>query len=268
MGELLLCSRMPAALPYFIDSASLHVYSLEELSYYIGTNLYLLEEDFMSEELCAWIERELHARELAARLRKIYRENGTLSEFAGCILEESGYHGRKEAERMIGVLRDMEQKSECECRKLRADRCLENRRYVRAVYEYRRLLDESGDEDAALLGNIWHNLGTACARLFLFEDAAACYTEAYEKNRNPESLRECLLAYCCMRDEVRFGQTADAAGLTAEERRAVRETFDRAGRSEAIAEFEAQADTWTQPGGKSAELLEEWKAAYRKNCRI
>ena len=35
MGELILCSHMLAAVPYYIDEASLNVYSLEELSYYI-----------------------------------------------------------------------------------------------------------------------------------------------------------------------------------------------------------------------------------------
>ncbi len=270
MGELLLCTQMPAAIPYFIDRVSLHVYSLEELSYYIETNLYLLEADFMSEELCTWIERELHLRELAARLREIYRGGGLLSEFAGCILAESGYHGREQAEQMTVILRDMEQKSEYECRKLRADRYLENRRYVHAVYEYRRLLDEGGNEDAALIGNVWHNLGTACALLFLFEEAADCYAKAYERNRNPESLRECLYAYCCMRDEARFRQTAEAAGLGSGEQDAVREAFARAGRTGKPSGLKAE------PAGQMREeqennpvaLLEEWKDRYRKNCRI
>ena len=55
MGELILCSHPIAAMPYYIDNISLNVYSLEELCYYIENHLYLIEADFMSEELCLWI---------------------------------------------------------------------------------------------------------------------------------------------------------------------------------------------------------------------
>lgn len=269
MGELILCTRMPAAVPYYIDSVSLHVYSLEELSYYIEKNLYLLGEDFMSEELCTWIERELHFKELAGQLRERYRGGAALSEFVGCILKASGYHGAEEVGRMLAALRDMEQKSEYECRKLRADRYLENRRYVRAVYEYRKLL-EMEEEDAVLVGNVWHNLGTACASLFLFREASIYFGRAYERNRNPESLRECLCACCILQDEKQFGQTADAANMSEEERKEVKDVLARAGSAEDIAGFEERLDAWVREGrtDEIAGCLEEWKDSYRKNCRI
>ena len=65
MGELILCSHPIAAMPYYIDNISLNVYSLEELCYYIENHLYLIEADFMSEELCLWIGQELDEKDLA-----------------------------------------------------------------------------------------------------------------------------------------------------------------------------------------------------------
>ena len=59
MGELILCNQTLAALPYYFENVSLNVYSLEEICYYLEKNLYLLDSDFMSEELCVWIEKEL-----------------------------------------------------------------------------------------------------------------------------------------------------------------------------------------------------------------
>ena len=35
MGELLLCGRELASVPYYIESISLNVYSLEEICYYL-----------------------------------------------------------------------------------------------------------------------------------------------------------------------------------------------------------------------------------------
>ena len=51
---------------------------------------------------------------------------------------------------------------------------------------YQKLL-ESPEVSGLLEGNIYHNLGTAYARQFLFEEAAKCYEMAYEKNQNPAS---------------------------------------------------------------------------------
>ena len=59
MGELFICNEPIAALPYYIEGISWNVYSLEELCYYLENNTYLLENDFMNEELCTWIGKEL-----------------------------------------------------------------------------------------------------------------------------------------------------------------------------------------------------------------
>ncbi len=48
MGELILCRQSIAANPYFIEDGALNVYSLEELSYYIAHNVYLLNAEFAS----------------------------------------------------------------------------------------------------------------------------------------------------------------------------------------------------------------------------
>ena len=55
MGELFICNEPIAALPYYIEGISWNVYSIEELCYYIEHNTYLLDKDFMTEELCTWI---------------------------------------------------------------------------------------------------------------------------------------------------------------------------------------------------------------------
>ena len=49
MGELLLCHETIAALPYYIEETGINIYSMEELSYYISGNVYLLDHSFMCE---------------------------------------------------------------------------------------------------------------------------------------------------------------------------------------------------------------------------
>ena len=46
MGELLLCSRELASIPYYIDTVSLNVYSLEEICYYLKHNIEVVEPEW------------------------------------------------------------------------------------------------------------------------------------------------------------------------------------------------------------------------------
>lgn len=179
MGELILCSHPIAAMPYYIDNISLNVYSLEELCYYIENHLYLIEADFMSEELCLWIGQELDEKDLAQSLRSVLLGNGSLSDFTELILRSCGYCSEDTIRHIRSVLLDMQNKSVFECSKIRADRYMESEKYVKAIHEYRKLLgmEEECKKNPVLEGNIRHNLGTACAGLFLFDEAAAEFSE-------------------------------------------------------------------------------------------
>ncbi|MDD6058455.1 MAG: tetratricopeptide repeat protein [Clostridiales bacterium] len=207
MGELILCSQALAKLPYELKDTPLHIYSLEELSYYIEKQMYLLDTEFMDWGLCDWIEKELGLIGTAQKLREICKSKGRLSDFVACILEETGYYTKQEQSRIVSTLQEMEQKSKYECRKMKADRYMENHWYVRAVLEYRKLL-QSEEKDAELIGKVWHNLGCAYARLFLFDAAAECFEQAYKRNENPESLWEYLYAYLCGKNEEGFRRAA------------------------------------------------------------
>lgn len=279
MGELILCRQQIAAMPYYIETVSLNVYSLEELSYYVENNLYLIEPDFMEEELCAWVEEELKLKETAEQLREIKDTGGTLSEFVLCLLSASGYLSAGELKNIKQVLQEMENKTDFECGKIRADRYMENRRYISAVYEYRKLLreamgqpEERKTENPVLAGDVWHNLGTAYARLFLFDKAANCYTHAYELNQNPKSLKACLFAYRCMRDERGFKRKAAAGFLSEDEAAEIARQLSEVSRMEEIREFETMLDEEFETEGRYqervTELLAEWKEEYRRNCKI
>lgn len=270
MGELILCNQMLAAFPYYIDNASLGVYSLEELSYYIIHNVYLLEADFMNEELCTWIEREGKLVDTAEQLREILRKGGTLSEFVACILAASGYCNREQIRQITGILAEMENKSEYECGKIRADRYVSNGRYMSAINEYRKLLERKDEKNEILVGNVWHNMGKAYAGLFLFPEAAECLKHAYDLNHNPQSLRECLYVYRCMRDESGFRETASAYGLTEEEISEIGGGLTEISRMEPIRQFEEKIYGLFAAEQKQeiCGIVNQWKDTYRKNCRI
>lgn len=279
MGEILFCNQPIAALPYYIEGISWNVYSLEELCYYIENNTYLLEKDFMTEELCTWIGKEVKNEKLAERLRDILRMDGRLSEFILAILVECGYSRRETIKEVVRLIREMEEKSDFECNKVRADRLMEKEKYLSSIYEYKRLLeaDDADKQPQQLMGNIWHNLGTAYARLFLFQEAIHCYERAYYLNSNEESLKEALMAYRCLKDEDGFCNVAKSNGLSEEEITRIKNELSVASRSDATKKFEDKLEAiaiMKESGQKNeyykaiSNIIFNWKEEYRRICRI
>lgn len=219
MGELLLCNEAIAAMPYYIEGMSINVYSIEELNYYIINNTYLLDDDFMSLELCTWIENHAHLPKLAMHLRTIISTNGRLSAFVTELLEYSGYCTKEELKNTHDALKELEEKSEFECLKIRADRLMEKKKYTVAIFEYKKLLscEDAKHTERILYGNIYHNLATAYVQLFLFDIAADLYLEAFRQNGDRKSLWSCLYAYKLDNNDIGYARIVREYSVTEQE---------------------------------------------------
>ncbi len=279
MGELLLCHETIASLPYYAEGAGVNIYSMEELCYYIAGNTYILDSSFMNEELCTWIEKQMGLYKLAERLRNLIRSQGLFSDFVLAILEQTGYSTMQEMQDVILTLRQMEEKSDFECGKIRADQLMEKKKYLGAIYEYKRLLASSDAEQESnlLVGNIWHNLGTAYARLFLFEESAKCYDRAHFLNQAEESLKACLMSYRCMRDEDAFMKKAVENHLDDMEIQEIKNELSVASRGEHTEAFEEHLEEialqnesgdriWAKE--QLSEIIFKWKEDYRRSSRV
>jgi len=203
VGELLLCNHSIAAMPYYIEAISLNIYSLEELCYVIEHHAFLMEESFFEEELLLWIEREVGASQLAEELRQALQNELGVTKLVECILNETGYLSYAEGLDVISQIRQMQHKSVFERRKMRADRYVENKKYISALLEYRRILlmEEECKQNPVMCGNIWHNQGVVFSRLFLFREAKECFEKAYQYHMNMESVYEAMAACCFVGEE-------------------------------------------------------------------
>ena len=124
MSELLFCHAPIAALPYYIEELGINIYSMEELCYFIAGNVFLLDDSFMNEELCTWIEKQMGAYKLAENLRNVRHAGRRLSVFVDLILEDTCYYSKAEIDNIVSVLEQLEQKTGFECSKMRADQLM------------------------------------------------------------------------------------------------------------------------------------------------
>ncbi len=258
MGELILCDRMLAAMPYFLEEMSIHVYSLEELSYYIEHNTCLLTDSFMNRELTDWIGSELKKEDLAAGLVKICEDGGSLAEFVELLIRQVGYCTQEGCLKIVKNLREIEQRPPYESMKMRADWYVENKRYICGIQEYRKLLQmEEAKQQPVFLGSVWHNMGTSFARLFLFEEALSCYQNAYRCSQDEMAFHACANVQKCM---------GISEKLPEEKQKILKEVSAQEMYRRVDQIFAAEN---IQAAKKAARVvLENWKSDYIKKSRL
>lgn len=259
MGELLLCNEPIAAMPYYIENASLNIYTIEELCYYIKINTYMLDKGFVTEDLCSWLEKQIEMPLLANKLRQIIVNSGPLYELIFEIIKSTGYFTLQEMQSIVLSIKQMEEKSDFECKKLRADKILEDGKFLNSIYEYKRLLESSdaNKESEVLIGNIWHNLGTAYARMFIFLEAAHCFINAYKLNGDIESLKECIMSYICAHEDALVSKTKAENNVTDIEMTEIKNEI-----SNCILEVNEEDFSLDIANDK----ILEWKEEYRKHA--
>ena len=119
MGEFRLCENRRAKNPFFHETMSVHLYTIEELCYYMETNLFLLDESWGGEPLFRWLREELKMEKLAGKLHQTYVKTKDLYACVALIFQESGYYTEKELEKQDGLLDSMRGKTAMERRKMR-----------------------------------------------------------------------------------------------------------------------------------------------------
>ena len=189
MSELWICREQTAKKPFRPELTGVDIRTMEELCFYLYQNAEHLDEDVMNEVLLAWLGRELGLRELASRLGQELRQGRDELWCVWFLLKESGMYADTELTEIRSLCFALENKDEFERGKLKADRLLLNKKYLRSIREYQRLIEMAGNSCRRdLEGDIWHNLGVAHAGLFLFPEAAEYFLKAYKKNLRRESL--------------------------------------------------------------------------------
>ena len=273
MSELLLCRETIAAVPYYIEEAGLNVYSLEELSYYIYDNTYLVSGALMNKGLIRWIREDLKATRLADALDKLLTASCPLHMFVGHILKYNGYLSDAEIKKVTDTISSFENKTDAEYRKMRADRLLMKGRITDAIYLYNSILAPEllVTVNAKLESEVLHNLGTAYSRLFFFREAADCYERAYLGSRDRDCLNQMLYALFCAGDTDTFNEKVKKYQVAEDIAQGIKNTVTSAGRSDRIkernTELKSLKNQFSSTEAYEAELrrrVDELKAEYIK----
>lgn len=200
MGEYYLCQVKRAKNPYYIESISANIYTIEELCYYLKENIYLIDQTIINEKLCDWIRDELGLKKLYKRLYEQLDREESIGNFILPIFKEIGYLSHQEFKGLQEKIVQIEIQPDDIRKKLKADYLLEYKMYINAISEYSQILQERnpGNMGIQFYASVLNNMASAYAQLFLFEEAADCLWQSYGIVKSREIYRRYLtcLAIC------------------------------------------------------------------------
>ena len=193
-SKMILGTGRRAENPYHMERFYVNLYSVEELCFLLVDRAELLDGDIIQRGMIRWLEEECDLSDLAHELDALINRKGTTAAFVGAILEYVNIYPADVRERTEEIVRGNEGLSPYERQKAKADYLLGEKRYLAALQQYQNLAYGVPDNEKLLLARLYHNMGVACAGMFLYGQAADWFKKAYETDGKREGLTMYLAA--------------------------------------------------------------------------
>lgn len=212
-----LCSVRTAEHPYLIRSVGLKVGSIEELCFFMYSNLCLIDESIVCQALADWVRDELDRKTLAKKMSEaLERPDRDISFFVLPIFAEIGYLTADQQRHVKEELTKAQVRPQDESLKLKADYLVRCGRFGKAAAAYRELLSaKKGAMSAPFYASLWNNLGCVHAMQFQFREAADCFLSGWKIGHSRELLRKYLSAIPLFMDAEEYQAELKRLGVDA-----------------------------------------------------
>ena len=172
---------------YWIESLKKHLYSLEELNYFLYNHINLVYRDFFSEELFSFIEKELEQPAMADDLRDIAARGGSTAKFVKYLLSESYFYNSRELADVQALVAGIDTMTAAQRLKLQGDawyRAGNLRSALKSYLEILRNVQLSENSDY-FYANTAYMVGVIYADMFMCKSANSFFAWAYKLYPDP-----------------------------------------------------------------------------------
>lgn len=190
--SLILCRQEQVKHPFFIDKLGIHIYSSEELCYVIVNHPFVAMDNFVDEELIAFIRNELGQGFLAGKLENMIAARTPVDDMLVTILQENDYYSSKEIHKFSQSLSSYRRMNRAELTKVMGDYYFHQKKYGTAIQYYERILNEWRLKSISngFTAAVWNNIAASYAGIFWFDKAMEAYEMAYTFDKSKDVIRK------------------------------------------------------------------------------
>lgn len=237
MSGYILCEVPRAKEPYYIESISTNIYSIEELCYYFHHSVYLLDDTILNETLCCWLRDALGLKKLYQKIKGTAEKNHPgIREYVYPVFKEINYLSYEDMKAYDNLVTALEKEPALLRMKRKGDCLVESRMYVNALKVYQELIQKCQKELSApeteleikegFLGSLYHNVGCVYSYLFQKEEALEYFEKAYDKLHTGSALQSYLFAYYNAKSKKEYQQKLDEMQVDTQTRKEIRDAID------------------------------------------
>lgn len=180
MSYVIFCGEKGTDKPYHIEDLNLRIFSIEELCYYIYSNVSLCDQELIKPELAGWIENQCKLPDLAESIRVILKKDPRAERVAAQIFAYTDYLTKQEREAVCERIRKYSQWGLDERKKMRGDYFYLDGKFQDAVKVYGEMLEQGNYEDEKMHHGLLYNMGCCFASMFYYDIAYECFMKAAE----------------------------------------------------------------------------------------
>lgn len=267
MGGLIYCRDNPVKHPYYVAELGLHLYSGEELSYFVYNHTLLVGEDFLGEKLFSFLH-ELGETRLEERMRNM-RGRDNFFDALTLLLQDLHYYNSTEMFSFRRRLDELARSTAGTRIKAKADYLFEKGQYYTALRAYDQVLALEGGEKPSpeLKGLVWENKASCFARLEAVQQAMNALEKAYDLLGSTALLEKMevlrlLYPQVCLPEAMRELLSEEQKSRVAAELARRQQMAQYDGKGLAYGMILSRPDV--EQGPAILALLQEWKEDFRR----
>jgi|GEM_PF-3297746 len=196
--------RILAAAPYGQPGLEMklsgdHIYSVDELSWYIFDNVYMLSEDFFNDAFYSWLDQKTGSGRLSASLRSLHNSGRPLKDIVRTMLTAFAYLTAPQISSVCSSIEQLEKCSLLEQARIKADSLCRYGNYLEALKLYHHALRLMKHGEYAVSkkyrAETLHNMAVCLMHLHDVDSAADCMYKAYKCENDAQMMTEyiCIL---------------------------------------------------------------------------
>ncbi|MBP3422008.1 MAG: hypothetical protein J6K37_07045 [Lachnospiraceae bacterium] len=178
MSYIIFCKGKRADKPFIVEDLKLRLYSMEELCYYVYSNVSLCDKELLQEQLATWIEAQCGLPDLAESLRIVLMKDPRPERIAAQIFAYTDYLNKQERDAVCERIRKYTQLGYNERRKMRGDYFYLDGKYKEAIKDYEDMLEQKAYDDQKMKHHLLYNIGCCYAAMFYYDIAYGWFLRA------------------------------------------------------------------------------------------